>query len=132
MTLAGNIALPVRYHLRDGAEAAEQRVRRVLEELDLGRFAGRRPREGPRRILLRAAMALALVLEPDVLLLDDPTGGLAPGEVQWWQGFLEPREAGLIPRTLVLAATDPRPWIRWATRFACLDGGMLRQVESAA
>jgi phospholipid/cholesterol/gamma-HCH transport system ATP-binding protein len=78
MTLVDNVALPLRKHggLRGAAARAEARSR--LDEVGLGSLADCHPHEVGDGVRKRAAIARALTLEPEVVLFDEPTTGLAP------------------------------------------------------
>ncbi len=78
MTLAENVALPLRKHRGLGATAALADARRRLAEVHLDGLADRFPAEVSDGVRKRAAIARALTLEPEVVLFDEPTTGLDP------------------------------------------------------
>lgn len=122
-TVLENVSLPVRYHYNLDMEEAEARVRPLLEACGLGTVTGQVTRHLNRAQRRRVTLARALVLQPEVLLIDNPVAGLDPGQVRWWRGFLSQLNAGhpvLENRavTLVLATDDLRPWLPLAQQFA--------------
>ncbi|GAB2181696.1 ABC transporter ATP-binding protein [Denitratisoma sp. agr-D3] len=74
-TVAANVRLPL--DLAGVAKAdSTSRVARVLDLVGLGRFAKAYPRELSGGMQMRAAIARALVTEPNLLLMDEPFGAL--------------------------------------------------------
>jgi phospholipid/cholesterol/gamma-HCH transport system ATP-binding protein len=78
MTLAENVALPLRKHLDLRPKAALTRAMALLERVHIHAFADRYPGELGDGMRKRAAIARTLALEPDTVLFDEPTTGLDP------------------------------------------------------
>lgn len=127
LTLAENVALPLVY--RGGLPAAERRERvdACLAAVGLAEDAARRPSElslGERK---RAAFARALALEPELLLLDDPTSDLdthAAAEVVRLVLALRERTRA----TFFIVSNDVLRFTRAADRVAVLFGGTFTTV----
>ena len=125
LTIAENIALPLRYHGNLGMEDVAGETQALLEELELESFAASHPVGVGRNWQQRAGLARALALKPEVLLLDNALAGLDPRDAWWWLEFLSllwkghPLMGGK-PLTIIASADDLRPWRERANRFAIL------------
>jgi ABC-type ATPase involved in cell division len=75
-TVYENLILPLIYHKLISQEEAESKVREVIKLFDLEKFKDERPAHIPGRIRKIACLLRAMVIEPQVLLLDDPSVGL--------------------------------------------------------
>ena len=73
----------------------------------------------------RAALARALILQPEILLLDNPLAGLGARHLHWWQRFLDQLSCGHESfdgksMTIIATADDLRPWQDARRKFALL------------
>jgi len=125
LTIAENVALPLRYQKNLPAAAAADEVSALLELLELTPLADVTPANVAVNWRQRAALARALVLKPELLLLDNPLAGLSARHRQWWLRFLDELSHGHAlfdgrPMTLVVTADDLLPWQNERRRFALL------------
>lgn len=126
LTVAENIALPLEYHREDAEQETEETVSRMLELMGLAEVAGRMPNTISRSLQHRAALARALVMGPEALLLDNPLSGLPARDSAWWVDLLAQLHAGHAAlggkkMAIVVTADDFRPWREQGTHFAILD-----------
>ncbi len=123
MTLFNNVLLPLRYHR--GAMPDRQREQVVmaqLERLGLASLRDRFPAELNQGEIRRGAIARSLMLEPDVLLLDDPVAGLDADMVLVLKQYVEARRQQQ-PLTVLAALRSFSPFIEGADRLVVLQDG---------
>jgi ABC-type transporter Mla maintaining outer membrane lipid asymmetry ATPase subunit MlaF len=143
LTVGENVALPLRYHRDLSAADARPEVIQALEQMELGPWADSTPGAVGRNWQKRAGLARALMLKPEVLLIDNPLAALDLRHLQWWLNFLHVLSKGHAlldgrPVTLVVTTADLRLWKGRARQFAVLRDrrfvvlGTWEQVETAS
>lgn len=128
------IARNVEYGLRVRGVPRRERRRRVADALGLLRIdslADRKPAALEPLHRRRAALARAMVLEPNLLILDDPSSGLLGRDRDEWHDELRRLHAEAETTTLVLTS-DPPEALALADRLAIIDLGRLLQVGPPA
>ena len=93
-----------------------------LERLGVAPMRDRFPAELTHGEVRRAAIARALILDPEVLLLDDPVAGLDAELVLALKACIEARRAHH-PLTVVAALRAFSPFIEAADRLVVLQDG---------
>jgi spermidine/putrescine transport system ATP-binding protein len=125
-----NVFENVAFGLRERRVARDElrsRVARLLELVDLSGRDTARPRELSGGQQQRVALARSLVLNPEVLLLDEPLGALDLKLRKQLQGLLKSvqREVGI---TFVYVTHDQEEAFSMSDRVAVMNRGRIEQI----
>ncbi len=128
LSIADNVAYGLKVRGVGKAERAA-RVAESLEQVQLGHLAERRPSQLSGGQRQRIALARALILRPQVLLLDEPLGALDKQLREQMQFELKQiqREVGI---TFVFVTHDQEEALTLSDRVAVFNGGKIEQVGS--
>jgi sulfate transport system ATP-binding protein len=126
MTVAGNVAFGLKIRRRPKREI-EQRVRELLALVRLDGLAERYPSQLSGGQLQRMALARALAVQPNVLLLDEPFGALdaqVRAELREWLRRLHDE----IHVTTIFVTHDQEEAMDVAEQIAVMNGGRIEQA----
>lgn len=127
LTVFDNIALPLEHRKTSKAEI-KQRVETVLSQVDMLHRKNYRPNQLSGGQQQRIAIARALVGNPDLILVDEPTGNLDSKNGDQVMALLEKLNAD--GATIVMVTHDSR-YSRCASRqIQLLDGKIVSQINS--
>jgi spermidine/putrescine transport system ATP-binding protein len=129
MTVGQNVAFGMEMHRVDPGER-RVRTRAVLEIVELAGFEGRSVTELSGGQQQRVALARALVLNPSVLLLDEPLGALDQKVRRRMQVELKRihREVGI---TFIHVTHDQEEALAMADRIAVMADGRIEQLADS-
>jgi phospholipid/cholesterol/gamma-HCH transport system ATP-binding protein len=127
MDVFENVAFPLRAHTELAEREIAAKVAEVLESVELPGIEERAPSALSGGMRKRVALARALVLQPEVLLFDEPTTGLDPmtsDSIAYTIATARDRH-----RTTAVVVTHDLPLARSvASRLAFLEEGQFRFI----
>ncbi len=129
MTVRDNIAYPLKVR-RMARDQIDQRVRDILDLVQLTRFIDRRPSELSGGQQQRVALARALVFKPEVLLLDEPMSALDKKLRVDLQEELR-RIHHSLGTTFINVTHDQEEAMHMSDRIAVMNHGRIEQFDTA-
>jgi spermidine/putrescine transport system ATP-binding protein len=124
-----NVAYGLRWRKDVDKKARASQVAKALDLVQLSGYGKRRPHQLSGGQQQRVALARALVLEPAVLLLDEPLGALDARLRHSLRAELTglQREIGI---TFVFVTHDQEEALEMSNRLVVMDGGRIMQLGS--
>ena len=108
------------------------RIRELLERVDLTEAADRRFSDYSSGMKQRLAIARALLHDPPILLMDEPTRSLDPESSLTLRAFILDELKGRDGKTILLATHNLREAETLCDRLAILVQGTIRQIGTAS
>jgi putative spermidine/putrescine transport system ATP-binding protein len=128
MTVAENLAFPLQVRGMSRSDQ-EDKVKRVLEMVELPQMGGRRPAQLSGGQQQRIAVARALVFEPDLVLMDEPLGALDKQLREQMQYEIKHIHESL-GVTVVYVTHDQTEALTMSDRVAVFEDGVIQQLSS--
>jgi phospholipid/cholesterol/gamma-HCH transport system ATP-binding protein len=123
----GNVAFPLREKTNLGEEQIRERVQVLLGKVGLEAAAEKYPDELSGGMVRRVALARAMVMDPEIILFDEPTTGLDP--------IIRNSILNLICRTfhdheftMVMISHDIPDIFHWCHHVVVVHGGKVIEV----
>jgi putative ABC transport system ATP-binding protein len=126
LTAVENVALPARL-ARQSSKAVQQRAEQLLERVGLSARRHHRPDQLSGGEMQRVAIARALMMDPPILLADEPTGNL---DSTTGVTILELLRGTLTERRTVVLITHDREIAKHGQRILTMADGLLSRDET--
>lgn len=124
MTVYDNVAFPLREHRHPSEREVEQLVEERLKQVGLLGFGDRMPAELSGGMKKRVGLARALVLDPEIILFDEPTSSLDPVIALAIDDLIKETQVRL-KKTYVVISHDIAGMLRIADKVAMLADGKI-------
>ena len=121
LTVRQNLAVFARLY---GLPHRRERIARLAEDLQIARFLDRPAGKLSSGQKTRVALAKALLNEPEVLLLDEPTASLDPDTGDWVRSYLEAYRART-GATILLASHNMNEVERLCSQVMMMKSGLI-------
>jgi phospholipid/cholesterol/gamma-HCH transport system ATP-binding protein len=127
MTIFDNVAFPLREKTKRTQGQIKQRVEERLDQVGLSGMGYKFPAEVSGGMKKRAGLARALVMEPEIILFDEPTTGLDPLLGKSIHDLIRKMHA-TFGFTGVIVSHDIPEVFRISDRVALLANGVIAEV----
>lgn len=127
LTVGDNVVLPLRERTDKSQEECDRIAREKLAMVDLDDVFTKYPSELSGGMRKRAALARAIVMQPEIILYDEPTSGLDPVTARTIDRLIDElrKDLGV---TSVVVTHDLHSALAIGSRIAILDEGRVLEV----
>ena len=129
MSVGENIMLPLREHTRLDEETMRIMARMKMEVVDLGGREALMPAELSGGMVKRAALARAIIMDPQLLFCDEPSAGLDPVVAKQIDRLILDLRAAF-DMTVIVVTHELDSAFDIADRICVLDRGHVRIVDT--
>lgn len=130
LTVGENLSYPLLEHTQLSAEEREEKIATILKQLDLNNTTDLLPSSLSGGMQKRVGLARAMMMDPDLILYDEPTAGLDPANSQnIARTILKLKKAG---KTSILVTHDTDCAVRVADRFGFIAEGKIAALQTIA
>lgn len=130
MTVGDNVAFPLQEKTRLTAPQIQEAAREMLKSVGLEDVESKYPDQLSGGMRKRVALARALVLQPEIVLFDEPTTGLDPILVRSIHHLIADTQARFNYTAVIVSHEVPKIF-EIATRVAMLHEGVILEVDTA-
>jgi phospholipid/cholesterol/gamma-HCH transport system ATP-binding protein len=127
MTIFDNVAFPLREKTRLGESQVARKVEQRLDQVGLSGMGYKFPAEVSGGMKKRAGLARALVMQPEIILFDEPTTGLDPLLGKSIHDLIRKMHA-TFHFTGVIVSHDIPEVFRISDRVALLANGVIAEI----
>ena len=128
MTVGENLAFPLEVRGM-GKSERDDKIRRALDMVQMGKFANRRPAQLSGGQQQRIALARALVFDPELVLMDEPLGALDKQLREHMQFEIKALHDRL-GITVVYVTHDQGEALTMSDRVAVFNDGVIQQLDA--
>jgi len=125
ITIGENVAFPLRVHTRLKDKEIWEKVRQKMDMVGLEEIQDRMPSEISGGMRKRAGLARALILEPEILLFDEPTTSLDPISAEVVDDLILETQKHIGVTSIVVSHDIPAA-LRIANKIAMIYDGAIR------
>jgi len=129
LTVEENLSYPLQEHTRLSPEEVHQKVEEMLELIDMKGSNHLLPAELSGGMQKRAGLARAIILNPSIILFDEPTAGLDPANTARLLENIKKLKARGI--TGIFVTHDIPAALEIADRIAILHQGKIHAIDAA-